>query len=163
MTVGVMLRQDKASARAAIQRVGWKLVDNPFECERTLLWMPTAPINLEEFEPVLHWLDRWEVAVPLRPYDILVQHIGSEDDRAASLPLLLDPRQPVYDSRVVLIRNCARARRLIEMWAKREMRAVEDADLAFLRAVWRIKPLLLALPNIWAAGTGPPPRSRREW
>jgi hypothetical protein len=151
-----MLRQDREQAREAVVRVGWELVGNPFECEYTLLWMPSADIHLSEFAPVLQWLEKWEVAVPLRPYDILAKDIGSEEARAASLPLLLDLRQPVYDSRVVMIRNCPRARRLIQTWAKREMQEGEDADLAFLRAVWRVKPLILALPKTWAAG-GPVP------
>lgn len=157
MTVGVMLRQDGERAREAVRAVGWKLVDSPFACERMLLWMPSAKINLEAFDPVLQWLDRWEVAVPLRPYSTLAQHIGSEEERAVSQPLLLDLRQPVYDSRVVLIRNCPRARRLIQTWARQEMREGEDADLAFLRAVWHVKPLILALPKTWAEGGPTPP------
>ncbi len=157
MTTGVMLRQGKESAREAVRHTpGWKLVDDPFECERTLLWMPSAEIHLTEFDPVLKWLDRWEVAVPFRPYDILAKDIGTEEERDASLPLLLDLRQPVYDSRVVLFRNCPRTRNLIQTWAKREMTEGEDADLAFLRAVWRVKPLILALPKTWAEG-GPVP------
>ncbi len=153
MTTGVMLRQGKESAREAVRHTpGWKLVDDPFECERTLLWMPSADIRLEAFAPVITWLDRWEVAVPLRPYDILAKDIGTEEERAASLPLLLDLRQPVYDSRVVLFRNCPRTRNLIQTWAKREMKEGGDADLAFLRAVWRVKPLILALPKTWATG-----------
>lgn len=157
MTTGVMLRQDSEQAREAVRSApGWELVDNPFECDRTLLWMPTAEINLAEFGPVLKWLERFEVAAPLRPYDILAKDIGSEEERTASLPLLLDLRQPVYDSRVVLIHNCPRARNLIRTWAKQEMREGEDADLAFLRAVWRVKPLILALPKTWAEGSPVP-------
>ena len=161
MTPGVMLRQDRAQARAAARAAGWKLVDNPFECEHTLLWMPSAEIDLTAFAPVLEWLDRWEVAVPFRPYDVLAKDIGSEEERAASQSLLLDLRQPVYDSRVVLIRNCPRSRRLIQTWAKREMQEGEDADLAFLRAVWHVKPLILALPNTWADGS-PRPSPRQH-
>jgi hypothetical protein len=151
-----MLRQDSEQAREAVRAAGWKLVADPFECEFTLLWMPSATINLGEFDPVLNWLSRWEVAVPFRPYDVLAKDIGSEEERAASLPLLLDMRQQVYDSRVVLIRACPRTRRLIQTWARQEMREGEDADLAFLRAVWRVKPLILALPKTWAEG-GPVP------
>lgn len=155
--IGVLLRQDLPAARAAVRRVGWKLVTDPFECGRTLLWMPSADIRLEAFAPVIAWLDKWEVAVPLRPYSILAQHIGTEEERTASQPLLLDLRQPVYDSRVVLIRTCVRARDLIQAWARKEMQAVGDSDLAFLRAVWRVKPLLLAMPTTWAEG-GPKPK-----
>lgn len=152
MTIGVMLRQEQPAAREAVQQVRWKLVDDPFECEKTLLWMPTAPINLEGLAPVVAWLDIWEVAVPFRPYAILAQDIGTEEERVVSLPLLLDLRQPVYDSRAVFIRDCPRSRRLIETWARKEMAEGEDSDLAFLRAVWLVKPLLLALPNVWAIG-----------
>ena len=157
MTTGVLLRQGKESAREAVRRTpGWKLVNDPFECERTLLWMPSVEINLAAFDPVLTWLDKWEVAVPFRPYDILAKDIGTEEEREESLPLLLDLRQPVYDSRIVLFRNCPRTRNLIQTWARREMREEEDADLAFLRAVWHVKPLILALPKTWAEG-GPVP------
>lgn len=157
ISVGVLLREDQIDARAAVARIGWRLVDDPFECDKTLIWVPSAPIDLAAFWPVVDWLDTWEMAVPLQSYSTLAQHLGTEEERAASRPLLLDLRQPVYDSRVVWMRDCARTRQLVKVWLRKEMSTGEDADLALLRAVWKIKPLLLALPQTWAVAGGPKP------
>jgi len=57
----------------------------------------------------------------------------------------------------VWMRDCARTRQLVKVWLRKEMSTGEDADLALLRAVWKIKPLLLALPQTWAVAGGPKP------
>lgn len=148
--IGVMLRQPNPDAVEAVGRAGWRIVSEPFECEHTLLWLPSAALDLEMFPPLVAWLSRWEVAVPLRTYTVLAENLGSEEERQASLPVLGgDLRQPVYDSRVLMIRRCARTRRLIKVWTQQETVEGENRDLAFLRAVWRVKPLLLALPRGW--------------
>jgi len=148
MTVGVLLRHANASAAEAIALAGWQQVNTPFACDRVLLWNPRAPLDLPAWEPVLKWLDRWEVAIPFRPYTKLADVYGSKEERAATVTTVFDLRQPVYDSRVVLLRPTARTRKLIQTWTL-EMQDEGDDDLALLRAIWKVKPLLLALPTGW--------------
>lgn len=146
--IGVLLRQENAAAAAAITAVGWERVDDPFARDIVLLWSPRANIHLPAWEPVLKWMDQWEVAVPFRPYITQASLVGSEEERAATAKKIFDMRQPVYDSRVVVIRTCPSTRKLLRAWTQ-EMQDDGDDDLAFLRAVWQVKPLLLAMPTGW--------------
>ncbi len=52
---------------------------------------------------------------------------------------------PVYDTRLMFIRRCHATRELVDEWV------AEDGHrgLAFLRALYRVKPLVLALPTTW--------------
>lgn len=50
---------------------------------------------------VFAWLKTWEVAAPLKAYSHLAQDEGTEAERAYTLELVKDLRQPVYDSRAV--------------------------------------------------------------
>jgi len=148
MTVGVMLRHPNAAASAEIAEIGWQEVDDPSATSHVLLWHPAAALCLAEWEPVLKWLAHWEVAVPLRQYTKLAEAYGTEEERTTTAAVIHDLRQPVYDSRVVLLRSCPRALRLIKTWVA-EMSDTGDDDLALLRAIWQVKPLLLALPMGW--------------
>ena len=97
------------------------------------------------------WLETWEVAAPLRPYTELALYQGDEEERALTKTMLLDLRQPVYDSRAVFLRDCPAATALLEAWEQERAacHCTSFCGLPFLRAVWRVKPLLLALPAGW--------------
>jgi len=91
------------------------------------------------------------VAVPLRPYSELALHHGDERERALTATLLLDLRQPVYDSRAVFFIDCSATEALLMAWDKERAfcHCAGFCGLPFLRAVWRVRPLLLALPAGW--------------
>lgn len=102
-------------------------------------------------EPLLSWLDTWEVVVPLRPYTELAASHGSVAERKLTEKLVLDLRQPVYDSRMVFVRQCGQSQALLEAWEeeKAHCHCTKFCGLPFLRALWRVKPLVLALPEVW--------------
>jgi hypothetical protein len=90
-------------------------------------------------------LDTWEVAAPILSYTILARDIGSDEDRAATCDVVRDLRVPVYDVRFLFLRRCDATRRLLKTWHNE----AGDRSLAFLRALYRVKPLLCALPTTW--------------
>ena len=115
------------------------------------LYAPGVSVAEADVAAVHRWLETWEVAVPLRPYAELAQQHGDETERALTKQLLLDLRQPVYDSRAVFVRECARTDALLAAWEEERgtCQCAGFCGLPFLRAVWRVKPLLLALPAGW--------------
>ncbi len=98
------------------------------------------------------FLDTWEVAAPIWRYDVLANDIAREADRERTLELIHDLRVMLYAHELLFTRDCDGARALLQMW-QREQEAVPAGDirLAFLRALYMVKPLMLALPNSWLA------------
>jgi hypothetical protein len=98
-------------------------------------------------------LSTWQVAVPLMDYKTLARDIGSEADRERAQETLIDLRVPVYDTRMIFVRRCPEGEALVETWSN--MLAIgEEPRLAFLRAVWAVKPLILPLPFSWMTADG---------
>ena len=104
-----------------------------------------------DIEAAFGWLERWEVAAPLRSYEQLAANFGDPEERAASEALVIDLRQPVYDPRVLFVLRSAQTERLQKAWRQeeRECRCEGFCPLPFLRALWITKPLILALPAGW--------------
>lgn len=147
--IGVMLRHSNAVALESISAVGWQPVDNPFACEKVLIWNPEAAIDLAALVPVMAWLDTWEAVTPFCPYARLASAVGSAAERTATAAVLPTLLIPIFDSRVVLLQRCARSRKLMESWLK-EMTSDGEDDLAFLRAIAYAKPRIMPLPNgVW--------------
>ncbi len=113
-----------------------------------LLLGALVEVTTDDVDSVFAWLKKWEVAAPLKAYAHLAQDEGTETERALTLQLIKDLRQPVYDSRAVWLRDCPAAESLLAVWEeeKRHCDCAVPCDLPFLRAVWIVKPLILALP-----------------
>ncbi len=116
--------------------------------ERSLLWDPAANFRVELATAGFEMLKTWEVAVPLASYEVLARDIGDEEERASTRAVIRDLRVPFYEPRVLFVRRCRAARELLVAW-REEGEAGGDGRLAFLRALYRVKPLVLALPTTW--------------
>ena len=117
-----------------------------------LMLDPAVMIRQPDQDAAFRWLDMWEMAVPLRPYTELALHHGDDEERALTKTLVRDLRQPVYDSRAVFVREgCPAVDALMAAWDEERAacRCKGFCGLPFLRALWRVKPLVLALPAGW--------------
>lgn len=121
---------------------------------RTLLWNSAATIDVDLLPAGFGFLDRWTAAVPLYDYHVLARDLGDDREREATRALIGDLRVPVYDPRVLFLRQGDEADALLTTWQRELDEAPDGADdrLAFYRAVWRTKPLLLPLPATWIGG-----------
>lgn len=140
---GVVLMGDAAARPPA----GLELLRSQeprLEFARTLLW---SGINFrgDLLTTGFSLLDIWEAAVPIRSYTELARDVGDDVDRAATRDVVRDLRVPVYDVRLVFLRRCHATRQLLSAWREE----TGDRSLAFLRAVYKVKPLLCALPTTW--------------
>jgi hypothetical protein len=95
-------------------------------------------------------LDTWEVAAPLFSYEELARDIGTDSERQQTEVLVHDLRVPVYEVRCLFLKRCRATRDLMAAWA-REQEAKGNEYLGFLRALYQVKPLVLALPTTWMA------------
>jgi len=114
---------------------------------RTLIWDPAQTLRRELLPSGFHLLDTWDAACPLYDYNLLARDYGDESDRAQTAAVIRDLRVMLYEPRVLFVRRCEASLRLVETWQKERERG--DDRLAFLRAFYRVKPRLCALPVTW--------------
>lgn len=117
----------------------------------TLLWSPPAPLRAELLPIGFLRLERgWQLAVPLLSYERLANTVGTPEDRALTQKVVPDLRVLLYDTRLIFARRCADIERLMRVWASEP----GDERLAFLRALFAIKPIICALPQRWVGDRG---------
>lgn len=115
---------------------------------KTMCWNPNAHLRPELVGAGFSFLDTWEIAMPIWSYDELAVHIGSNEDQEKTKKVIRDLRVPVYDTRLIFVRHCENTVNLFEKW----LNALDDGGderLAFMRAYYEVKPLMLALPITW--------------
>jgi len=123
---------------------------NPLPYSESLLWCTDAPLRAELVNVGLGLLDKWQVAVPLAGYEVehLAANVGTETDRATTAAVIGDLRVPMYDTRLMFVRRCDDTLALVEL-AQSEIAAGAHPQHAFLRALWKVKPVICALPAEW--------------
>jgi len=150
---GLAVAVDSAMLRDALAQFGLEklpVTAGPLPAipyERTIMWDVAAKARVELFAAGLSFLSRWSMAVPLWSYDELARDIGSEADRLRTEAVVHDLRAPVYDTRLMFVRRNAEAEAVMQAWGAE--RDGGDVRLAFLRAVYKVRPLILALPTTW--------------
>jgi hypothetical protein len=113
---------------------------------KTGFWSSDAPVNAAMFAVGFGLITNWEIAVPLWDYRHLARDEQMDDDeRAYTQRIIRDLRVPLYDIRLMFVRRCENTRRLFEVWEGES----ERTRLSFLRSLYRVKPLVLALPASW--------------
>ena len=117
---------------------------------KTLIWDPSLPLRIDLISAGFYFLTQWEIAAPMASYVDLAKDIGTEQDRDKTEALIHDLRVPFYDTRLMFIRRCENTERLLELW-KSERVGGGDERLAFTRALYQVKPLMMALPVTWVS------------
>lgn len=120
---------------------------------RTLLWDTRLPLTGLQMPAGFTLLETWQAAAPLHFYDTLALSLGDEAERTATAAVIRDLRVPVYNTMLLWLRRCEIVEELLTVWAA-EYQEGGSRDLAFLRAVYRVKPLILPLPFHWATADG---------
>ncbi len=113
---------------------------------RTLMLGPGVATPVHLLPVGFDFLDRWDMVVPLARDYITADSIGSVEDQAATKAVIRDLRVPVYDTRIIFSRGSGVATAVLATWVQDRS---GDERLAFLRAVYQFKPLILAVPDIW--------------
>ena len=126
---------------------------------RTLIWDTTCPLRIELLPTGFGLLATWDVAIPLWDYEKLACDIGDEEDRAATEKVVKDLRVPLYETRQMFVKKCMVGKRLIDTW-RQECLEGADEKLAFLRALYQVKPLIRALPVTWVKPSYDPFKGR---
>lgn len=115
-----------------------------------LFWGEGAPLHPNVLPVGFHLLDTWHMAIPMWDYRVIAAHVGTNEEREYTRSIIRDLRVPLYHPGLIFIRRCEASEQFMAAW-RAEIGAFENGDsrLALLRAIYRTKPLLLALPFHW--------------
>lgn len=151
-TRGIMMRGSVEISRAA-KNMGWQMMmgeSDELLWDQTLFISPPVNVPWDLLDVGFGFLDAWECAAPVWRYDTLVSDIAKGEDVKRTRALLHDLRVPLYAHELLFVRDCENSRTLLSTW-RSETAAVPggDAHIAFLRALYIVKPYFLALPRSW--------------
>lgn len=151
---GVVIRGgDFETAKKHLPITHLKVVagDKELPFESTLLWSPPAPLRRELLPVGFLRLEKgWQLAVPLLSYEKLASTMGSAEDRVITSRVIPDLRILVYDTRLMFVKRCDDTERLMKIWSGEP----GNEQLAFLRALFAVKPIICALPQKWIGDRG---------
>lgn len=141
----------QAHLQAKRRGMGTVIAEGPLgevEFDRALIAAPGTHIPWHLVDYGLHFLERWDAAAPLWRYGILAQDVGGESDRRRTAELVHDLRVLLYAHELLFVRDSSDGRALLAAWEE-ERAGRGDVRLAFLRALYRVKPIFCALPRSW--------------
>jgi len=116
---------------------------------RTLIWDSAAHLRPDLITVGFHRLaGGWQIAAPLWKYQELARDLGTPEERARTEEVIHDLRVLVYDHRALFVRRCPDTERWLDAY-REELVGSSDGRLALMRALYRTKPVVCALPTTW--------------
>ena len=165
VTEGLVFRAPDAAIEGEARRHGYTVVisadyANPFE--RALIVEPGTGVPWAMVPAGLHLLEVWDAAAPLLPgkddrHTLLARDVAGANagEMARTAKIVHDLRLPVFASEMLFVRKGEMATELIKTW-RNELCHGPNQRLAFLRAFYRVKPRMCALPTVWLSGAALP-------
>lgn len=131
----------------------------PFE--KTLIVEAGTRVPFGLLPAAWHFLERWDAAVPLWRYGVLAADVGTPADRQATQAIIRDLRVLLHTTELLFVRANEAGEALVAAY-RQELETGGDQRLAFLRAVYQVKPRLCVLPASWLLQSGPSPQLARR-
>jgi len=153
---GLVLRQENETIAKQAKQHGLAVtVGEPsIAYERTLIVGAGVNVPWSLLDAAWGWLDKWDCAAPLWRYGVLAQDVGGLSERERTEAITRDLRIPLYATELLFVRRSETTEQLLAVWQAE--RDGGDERLAFLRALYEVKPLFLALPRSWLAKRAAP-------
>ena len=148
----LVLRKPDKTAQVRGKRMGLHVVISEgydVEFDRAIFTEPGATIPWDLLGYGLHFLERWDAAAPLWRYHAVAADVGTPSERKRTEAVVGDLRVLLYAQELLFVRNSLAGKALLTSW-QQEMADGADKRLAFLRALYLVKPIFCALPRSWA-------------
>lgn len=150
MNAGIVLLKDDAVARNYATRFKLALcvaADWVIPWHHTLFITPGTCVAWNLLPMGFRFLERWDLAAPFWRDGMLAKDVGQAVDRERTQSILHDLRVPLYAHELLFVRDSDDGRAFMASW--RAECAKGDERLAFLRALYMVKPRFCVLPRLW--------------
>lgn len=154
MTQGVVLTgADPALARLAANHKCKMIVglSGALPFNKNVVISPGARVSWQRLPLGIALLENWDALVPLGKPGQLAADLGTATERKYTQAVIRDLRIPTFAPELIFVRDSAAGQALIDQWQE-ETRSIDggsDIQLAFLRAMYKVKPRLCPLPQLW--------------
>ena len=151
LSKGIVLIDANAEIEQQAKRRGIAVTiadDWPIAYDRTLFISPNTKVPWELLDAGFNLLARWDVAVPLGVYGTLARDVGGDTERQATERRMRDLRMLLYDTSLLFAQRNETAQELLSLWRDECINGA-DERLAFVRAMYQVKPRLCPLPRVW--------------
>ena len=157
MSKGIVLLKHDTSIEERAKAKGYEvLVDAamPLAFEKTLFVTPGKEMDVpwDLLPAAWHFLDRWDAAVPLWRYATNASDVGTKAERKATKAVARDLRVLLHAVELLFVRDGEQGRALMDAY-RQELNGAEapttNRRLAFLRAMYQVKPRVCVLPRTW--------------
>jgi hypothetical protein len=122
----------------------------PLAFDKALFVEPGTEVPWDLLPAAWHFLERWDAAVPLWRYGKTAADVGSKTERAQTQAMIRDLRVLLHSVELLFVRNNEDGQALMAAY-REELAGSSEKRLAFLRALYRVKPRLCVLPVTWLA------------
>lgn len=156
VTRGVVLLGEDKEIERRVRKLGLDVIvdaDMPLAFDKTLFLAPGIRVPWDMLLAGWRFLDHWDAVAPLCKPGTTADTTGSGEERKRTKAIIRDLRVMLYSDGLLFVRKSEDGRALVD--AYREERAGGgDPQLAFLRAYYRVKPRLCAVPATWMSDVG---------
>ncbi len=114
----------------------------------TLIWDTSIILRPELLSVGFRLLETFQIVCPIYSYKTLAQDIGSDKEKQMTKEVIRDLRVPIKDCRLLFVRRCDDTEKVVAMWQE-DVKNRHNSFLSFLRAVYKVKPLICDLPTTW--------------
>jgi len=152
LNAGIVLRADDKVARSKAAKCGLAVAvreDWALPWQNVLFIAPGTCVPWDLVAIGFEFLARWDVAAPFWRLGVLAKDLGTSAERERTGAVLHDLRVPVYSHELLFVRASEAGRAFITAW--RAECEQGDERLAFLRALYTVKPIFCVLPRLWLA------------
>lgn len=125
-------------------------IASPLPYGKTLFVAPGTTVPWDLLPAAWHFLERWDCAVPLWRYGVVAADVGTKAERKRTQAVVRDLRVLLHSVELLFVRDNEHGRALVEA-CREEMADSQESRLAFLRALYRVKPRCCVLPRSWLA------------
>jgi len=118
--------------------------------DATLFIAPGTCVPWDLLAAGFNFMVRWDAAAPLWRYGVTAADLGTPAERKHTQSITRDLRIPVYAPELLFVRNSDDGQALVKAW-RESCTTGADERLAFVRALYLVKPRFCALPTTWLA------------
>ena len=151
----MILREADKTMQTRAKRAGLRVVipeglASEEKFDRAIIVEPGTQVPWDLIGHGLHFLQRWDAAVPMWRYGVNASDVGEKAERKRTGALVRDLRVLLHSYELLFVRGDGDGRALLRTW-EAEKDGGSEPRLAFLRAVYQVKPRLCVLPRSWLA------------